>query len=159
DNGCPTIRVFKQRAAYSSSVRPGLQRRQSHGGIERMEHDDNDMVDEATAVRRQLTAACAAVEHATTQGMSLAAMIFVSDDGEMLVFGVEGLDIGDVLEAAQAGSGRSPPISPCAGTDAAGRGEVTRAVAGSAAPLPSPGACSRFGVRCSDNGCRSRMRI
>jgi len=80
-----------------------------------MEHDDNDMVDEATAVRRQLTAACAAVEHANTQGMSLAAMIFVSDEGEMLVFGVEGLDIGDVLEAAAGRQWERTPDQPLRG--------------------------------------------
>jgi hypothetical protein len=42
--------------------------------------DDNDTVDEATAVRRPLTAACAAVEDANFQGLGLAAMIFLSED-------------------------------------------------------------------------------
>src|SRR5262249_38091695 len=102
-------------SAYSSSVRPGLQRRQSHGGIERMEHDDNDMVDEATAVRRQLAAPCRARRHAHTHGVSLAAMSFVSDEGEMLVFGVEGLDIGDVLEAAAGRQWERTPDQPLRG--------------------------------------------
>jgi hypothetical protein len=58
-------------------------------------------VDEATAVRRQLTAACAAVEDANFQGLGLAAMIFLSEDGErMVVFGIDGIDIGEVLEVA-----------------------------------------------------------
>ena len=34
-----------------------------------MEQNDNDLVDEATGVRRQLTDACAAVEHANTEGI------------------------------------------------------------------------------------------
>ena len=38
-----------------------------------MEQNDNDLVDEATGVRRQLTDACAAVEHANTEGISLGA--------------------------------------------------------------------------------------
>jgi hypothetical protein len=78
--------------------------------------DDNDLVDEATGVRRQLTAACAAVEHATTQGMSLAAMVFVSDDGEqMVVFGLEGPDLGEVLQMAAGQCWEPTPDQPLRG--------------------------------------------
>jgi hypothetical protein len=78
-----------------------------------------------TAIRRQLTAACAAVADANAHGLGLAAMIFVSEDGErMEVFGIDGIDIGDVLEAAAGQQWELRPISPCAGTDAAG-GEMT----------------------------------
>jgi hypothetical protein len=67
-----------------------------------MEQDDSDgTVDEATAVRRQLTAACAAVEDANAHGLRLVAMVFGSEDAERMdVFGVDGVDIGEVLEAA-----------------------------------------------------------
>jgi len=82
-----------------------------------MEHDDDDMVDEATAVRRQLTAACAAVEDANTQGLGLAAMIFLSEDGEeMLVFGIDGLDIGEVLERAAGQQWELTPDQPLRGS-------------------------------------------
>jgi len=81
-----------------------------------MEHDDDGMVDEATAVRRQLTAACAAVEHANSQGLGLAAMIFVSEDGEeMVVFGIDGLDIGEVLEVAAGQHWELTPDQPLRG--------------------------------------------
>jgi hypothetical protein len=66
-----------------------------------MKQDDNDMVDEATVVRRQLTAACAAVEDANAHGFRLLAIVFGSEDREQMeVFGVEGIDIGEILEAA-----------------------------------------------------------
>ena len=81
-----------------------------------MEQDDNDMVDEATAVRRQLTAACAAVENANAHGCRLLAIVFGSDDGERLeVFGVEGIDIGEILEAAAAQQWEPTPDQPLRG--------------------------------------------
>jgi hypothetical protein len=81
-----------------------------------MEQHDNDMVDEVTAVRRQLTAACAAVEHATAQGMSLAAMIFVSEDGNRMgVAGIDGIDIGEVLEVAARQQWELTPDQPLRG--------------------------------------------
>jgi len=81
-----------------------------------MEQDDNDRVDEATAVRRQLTAACAAVEDANAHGLGLAAMIFVSEDGErMTVFGIDGIDIGDVLEVAAGTQWELTPDQPLRG--------------------------------------------
>lgn len=64
-------------------------------------NDEEGMVDEATAVKRQMTAACAAIDHANSERMGLAAMIFLSEDGErMTVFGIDGIDVGEVLEAA-----------------------------------------------------------
>ena len=81
-----------------------------------MEQNDNDRVDEATAVRRQLTAACAAVENANADGLGLAAMIFVSEDGErMTVFGIDGIDIGDVLEVAAGTQWELTPDQPLRG--------------------------------------------
>ena len=68
-----------------------------------MEQKDNDTVDEETALKRQLTEACAAIHHAHGEGMSLLAIVFGANDGEtMTVFGVEGIDIGVILEAAAA---------------------------------------------------------
>jgi hypothetical protein len=59
------------------------------------------MVDEATALKRQMTAACAAIDHANSEGMGLAVLIFLSDDGHrMTVFGIDGIDVGEVLEVA-----------------------------------------------------------
>jgi hypothetical protein len=81
-----------------------------------MEQDDNGTVDEATAIRRQLTAACAAVEHANAHGLGLAAMIFLSEDGEQMeVFGIDGLDIGEVLEAAAGTRWELTPDQPLRG--------------------------------------------
>ena len=81
-----------------------------------MEQNDNDMVDEATAVRRQLTAACAAVENANAHGLRLAAIVFGSEDGErMEVFGVDGIDIGDVLEVAAGQQWEPTPDQPLRG--------------------------------------------
>jgi hypothetical protein len=66
-----------------------------------MKQDDNDTVDEETALKRQLAAAYAAIHHAHGEGMSLLVMVFGANDGEtMTVFGVEGIDVGEVLEAA-----------------------------------------------------------
>jgi hypothetical protein len=68
-----------------------------------MKQDDNDVVDEETALKRQLAAACAAIHHAHGEGMSLLAIVFGANDGEtMTVFGLEGIDIGAILEAAAA---------------------------------------------------------
>jgi hypothetical protein len=62
---------------------------------------EEGMVDEATAIKRQITAACAAIEHANSEGLGLAVMIFLSEDGQiMTVFGIDGIDVGEVLEAA-----------------------------------------------------------
>jgi len=48
--------------------------------------------------------------------MSLAAMIFVSDDGEqMLVFGLEGIDVGAVLEVAAGERWEPTPDQPLRG--------------------------------------------
>jgi hypothetical protein len=47
-----------------------------------MEQDDNDLVDEATAVRRQLTAACAAVEHANASTRETASTSVSTTCGE-----------------------------------------------------------------------------
>ena len=59
------------------------------------------MVDEATAIKRQISAACAAIDCANAEGLGLAVMIFLSEDGEtMTVFGIDGIDVGEVLEAA-----------------------------------------------------------
>ena len=81
-----------------------------------MEQNDNEMVDEATAVRRQLTAACAAVEDANAHGFRLLAIVFGSEDGEeMEVFGVEGIDIGEVLEAAAGQQWEPTPDQPLRG--------------------------------------------
>jgi hypothetical protein len=65
------------------------------------EKNEEGMVDEATALKRQMTAACAAIDHANSEGLGLAVMIFLSEDGEMMtVFGIDGLDVEEVLEAA-----------------------------------------------------------
>lgn len=65
------------------------------------EKNEEGMVDEATAVKRQMTAACAAIDHASAEGLGLAVMIFLSEDGDrMTVFGIDGIDVGDVLELA-----------------------------------------------------------
>jgi hypothetical protein len=48
-----------------------------------------------------MTAACAAIDHANSEGMGLAVLIFLSDDGHrMTVFGIDGIDVGEVLEVA-----------------------------------------------------------
>ena len=79
-------------------------------------NDDKDMVDEATAVRRQLTAACAAVEDANARGFRLLAIVFGSEDGErMEVFGVDGIDIGEVLEVAAGQQWEPTPDQPLRG--------------------------------------------
>ena len=59
------------------------------------------MVDEERAVKRQKAAACAAIDDANSEGLGLAVMIFLSEDGDrMTVFGIDGIDVGEVLEAA-----------------------------------------------------------
>jgi hypothetical protein len=64
-------------------------------------NNEDGMVDEATALKRQMTAACAAIDHANSEGMGLAVLIFLSDDGDrMTVFGIDGIDVGEVLEVA-----------------------------------------------------------
>lgn len=66
-----------------------------------MSDEQEPMVDEVTAIKRQLTAACSAIDHANSVGLGLAVMIFLSENGErMTVFGIDGIDVGEVLEAA-----------------------------------------------------------
>jgi hypothetical protein len=80
------------------------------------QNDTEDTVDEAMAVRRQLTAAGAAVDHANSQGLALAVMVFVSEDGErMVVFGLEGIDIYEVLEVAARQQWERTPDQPLRG--------------------------------------------
>jgi hypothetical protein len=80
------------------------------------QNDTEDTVDDAMAVRRQLTAACAAVDHANSQGLALAVMVFVSEDGErMVVFGLEGIDIYEVLEVAARQQWERTPDQPLRG--------------------------------------------
>ena len=54
----------------------------------------------------------------------------------MTVFGVEGIDIGEVLEAAAGVQWEPQPISPCGGTEAARR--WTRRRVESACPPTAP---------------------
>jgi hypothetical protein len=83
----------------------------------KQDDDDNDMVDEETALKRQLAAACAAIQHAHGEDMSLLVMVFGANDGEtMTVFGIEGIDVGAILEAAAAQQWGPTPDQPLLGS-------------------------------------------
>ena len=78
---------------------------------------ETDEVDDETVVRRQKTAACAAIDHAMTERMTLLVMVFGSEDGEsMSVFGIEGVDVSAILEYAAQQAWCATPDQPLRGS-------------------------------------------